>query len=163
MDETLRQLGGQIGGFLLGAIPTVILLLIVLTAYRFLVHQPLQRVLNERRSLTEGAIERARADIAAAEAKAAEYEQRLREARSVVFKAQEARRQQALQAHVEAIAQARSRAQEQVKQARAALEKEKESVQTSLQGEAERLAREIIAAILRPAATAPSPLAGGRS
>src|SRR5437868_9234152 len=163
MDETLRQLGGQIGGFLLGAIPTVILLLIVLTAYRFLGHQPLQRVLNERRTLTEGAIERARADIAAAEARAAEYEQRLREARSAVFKAQEARRQQALQAHVEAIAQARSRAQEQVKQARAALEKEKESVQTSLQGEAERLAREIIAAILRPAATAPSPLAGGRS
>ena len=159
MDETLRQLGG----LLLGAIPTVILLLIVLTAYRFLVHQPLQRVLNERRSLTEGAIERARADIAAAEAKAAEYEQRLREARSAVFKAQEARRQQALQAHVEAIAQARSRAQEQVKQARAALENEKESVQTSLQSEAERLAREIIAAILRPAAAAPSPLAGGRS
>jgi len=163
MDETLRQLAGQIGRLLLGAIPTVILLLIVLTAYRFLVHQPLQRVLNERRTLTEGAIERARADIAAAEAKAAEYEQRLREARSAVFKAQEARRQQALQAHVEAVAQARARAQEQVKQARAALEKEKESVQTSLQSQAERLAREIIAAILRPAATAPSPLAGGRS
>ena len=159
MDEIL----GQLGGLLLGSVPTVIFMVLLYGLYTVLVHKPLVKVLAERHSRTEGAVERARADIAAAESRTAEYQQRLREARSAVFKAQEARRQQALQAHVEAIAQARSRAQEQVKQARAALEKEKESVQTSLQGEAERLAREIIAAILRPAAAAPSPLAGGRS
>ena len=62
-------------------------------------------------------MEKARADIAAAEARTADYEQRLREARQKIFKNQEARRQQANQARSQAVNQARSRAQDQVKQA----------------------------------------------
>jgi F-type H+-transporting ATPase subunit b len=159
MDETLRQLGG----LLLGSIPTIALLLVVSAAYRVLVHKPLQRILEERRARTEGAMERARADIAATESKAADYEQRLREARAALFKAQENRRKQALQARAAALAQARQRAQEAVQEARAALEQEKLSARASLQAEAERLAREIIRVVLRPAAAAPTPIAGGRS
>src|SRR2546426_608890 len=108
MDETLRQLGG----LLLGSVPTVVMLLLMYAIYTVVVHKPLARVLAERRAKTEGAIEKARADIAAAEARTAEYEQRLREARLAVFKSQEARRQQALQARTEAVARARERAQE---------------------------------------------------
>src|SRR5947209_19590358 len=90
MEETLRQLGG----LLLGAIPTVIFMLAMYLVYTVLVHRPLTRVLAERRSRTEGAVEKARADVAAAEARTAEYEQRLREARTSMFKMQETRRQQ---------------------------------------------------------------------
>jgi F-type H+-transporting ATPase subunit b len=146
MDETLRQLGG----LLLGSIPTIILLLVLYGAYTLIVHRPLARVLAERRAKTEGAIEKARADVAAAEAHTAEYEQRLREARTAVFKNQEARRQAALQARAAAVASARSRAQEQVQQARAAIEKDKIGAQESLQADSVRLANEIIRRVLAP-------------
>lgn len=148
MDETLRQLGG----LLLGSVPTIILLVTVYILYTVLVHRPLVRVLAERYSKTEGAVEKARADIAAAEARTAEYEQRLREARLAIFKAQETRRQQALQARSAAVAAARSRAQEQIEAARAAIEKEKRAAQAGLQEEAASLAAEIVRTVLQPAA-----------
>jgi len=100
MDETLRQLGR----LLLGSLPTILVLWLLYVLYRAIVHKPLSGVLAERRDRTEGAIEKARADIAAAEARTAEYEQRLREARAAVFKAQEAQRQQALEARAAALA-----------------------------------------------------------
>lgn len=153
MDETLRQ----VGELLLGAIPTIIFMVLLWGIYAVLVHQPLVKVLAERRSKTEGAIEKARADIAAAEARTADYEQRLREARMAIFKSQEARRQQAMRARAEAAAAARSKAQAQVGQARAALEQDKLSAQSSLQGESARLAGEIIRTVLRiPPAQAPA-------
>src|SRR5215470_5929522 len=152
MDETLRQLGG----LLLGSIPTVIMLVLLYGIYTVVVHKPLARVLAERRAKTEGAIEKARADVAAAEAKTAEYEQRLREARVAVFRHQETRRQAALQARAGAVATARTRAQEQVKQAREAIEQGKISAQESLQAESGRLANEIIQRVLRPGTAASS-------
>jgi F-type H+-transporting ATPase subunit b len=155
MDETLRQ----VGGLLLGAIPTVILMVLLYGLYTVLVYKPLVKVLAERRSKTEGAIEKARADIAAAEARTAEYEQRLRDARLAVFKSQEARRQRALQARTAALAQARANAQAQVEQARAALEKDKLAAQAILQSESAWLAAEIIRVVLQPA-TVPAPAGG---
>lgn len=146
MDQTLHQLGE----LLLGSVPTVILLTLLYALYSMIVHKPLQRVLEERRSKTEGAVEKSRADIAAAEARTAEYEQRLREARAAVFKAQEARRQAALQVRANAVAQARSRAQAQVQAARQDIEKDKEAAQTGLQGEASSLANEIVRRVLQP-------------
>src|ERR1700681_707624 len=114
MDETLRQLGE----LLLGSVPTVILLALLYPLYTAIVHKPLRRVLEERRSKTEGAVEKSRADIAAAEARTSEYEQRLREARATVFRAQEARRQAAIQARANALAEARKKAQAQVQAAK---------------------------------------------
>src|SRR6202050_5711050 len=121
MDQTLRQLGE----LLLGAVPTVILLALLYLLYSTIVHRPLQRVLEERRSKTEGAIEKSRDDIAAAEARTAEYEQRLREARATVFRAQEARRKAALDARTAALNEARKKAQAQVRAAKGDIEKER--------------------------------------
>jgi len=147
MDETFRQ----VGELLLGSIPTVIFLVVLYGLYSVLVHKPLVRVLAERRSRTEGAIEKARADIAAAETRTAECEQRLREARVAVFKSQEAKRQQAMQVRAAAVAEARSKAQGQIEQARSAIEKDKQAAQTSLQAESGKLAAEVIRAVLQPA------------
>jgi len=156
MDETLRQ----IGGLLLGAVPTVIFFLLLFGLYTVLVHKPLTRVLAERRSRTQGAIEKARADVAAAEARTAEYEQRLRDARVALFKAQEARRAKASQLRAQAVADARYKAQSQVEAARAEIEQDKAAAKQNLEGEAGRLATEIIRAVLEPAMSqAP---AGGR-
>ncbi len=159
MEQTLRQ----VGELLLGAIPTATLLLMLYAVYHFVVHRPMQRVLAERRARTEGAVEKARADIAAAEAKAAEYEERLREAKVAIFKGQESRRHQAQQARSAAVAQARSKADAQVREAKAAIQNEVASAKLSLQGEVERLANEIIQSILHPAGSGRTPAAGGQS
>jgi F-type H+-transporting ATPase subunit b len=147
MDQTLIQLRG----LLLGAIPTVIFLLVTYALYSILVHKPLVKVLAERRAKTEGAVEKARADVAAAEARTAEYEQRMREARVSVFKAQEARRQQANQVRAAAVAETKAKAQKQVDAARAVLEKEKSEAQSGLAAEAGKLATEMIRTVLSPA------------
>ena len=100
MDQILEQ----IGGLLLGSVPTIILIVLLYSIYKAVVHKSLVTVLAERRNRTEGAIEKARADIGKAEARTADYEQRLREARMTIFKNQEARRQRALQARAAAVA-----------------------------------------------------------
>ena len=158
MEETLRQLGG----LLLGSIPTIVLFLILLAAYRVLVHAPLEKLLAERRARTEGALEKARADIAAAEARTAEYERSLREARAAILKAQEARRSEILQAGAAAIAEARANAGNQIKQAKAALAQEVAVSRESLQAEAERLAAEIVESLLRQVGAAYRPAEGGQ-
>lgn len=156
MDETLRQ----VGELLLGSIPTIVFFLLLYDLYTVLVHKPLVRVLGERRARTQGAIEKARADVASAEARTAEYEQKLRDARVALFKAQEARRAKAAQARADAVAEARKNAQAQVERERAAIEQQKTAAQSSLQAEAGRLAQEIIRTVLEPAlAQVP---AGGR-
>ena len=147
MDETLQQLGE----LLLGAVPTVILLALLYALYTTLVHKPLQRVLAERRSKTEGAIEKSRADIAAAEARTAEYEQKLREARAAVFRAQEARRQAALQARTHALNEARTRAQSQVLAAKKDIENDRAEAAVRLEAEVAALAQEIVRRVLQPA------------
>ncbi|MGB2606306.1 MAG: hypothetical protein WBC78_22055 [Candidatus Sulfotelmatobacter sp.] len=147
MDETLRQLGG----LLLGAVPTVILLALLYALYATIVHKPLQRVLAERRAKTEGAVEKSRADIAAAEARTSEYEQRLREARATVFRAQEARRKMALDARTATLNQAHNETHAQVQAAKADIEKDREAAQGALQAEAQALATEIMRRVLEPA------------
>jgi len=147
MDETLQQLGE----LLLGAVPTVILLALLYALYTTIVHKPLQRVLAERRSKTEGAVEKSRADIAAAEARTAEYEQKLREARAVVFRAQEAKRQAVLQARTNALNEARSKAQAQVQAAKRDIENDRVTAEAGLPADAAALAQEIVRRVLQPA------------
>lgn len=150
MDQTLQQLGE----LLLGAVPTVILLAVLYGLYKAIVHKPLQQVLGERRSKTEGAIEKSRADIAAADARTSEYEQRLREARAAVFRAQEARRQASIQARSKAVNNARSEAQAQVQAAKADIEKDRVAAEQALQGQAAALAQEIVRRVLQPVGAA---------
>jgi F-type H+-transporting ATPase subunit b len=147
MDQTLRQLGE----LLLGSVPTVILLALLYALYTTIVHKPLQRVLAERRSKTEGAVERSRADIAAAQARTAEYEQKLREARAVVFRAQEAKRQAVLQTRTNALNEARSKAQAQVQGAKKDIENDRAAAEAGLPADAAALAQEIMRRVLQPA------------
>jgi F-type H+-transporting ATPase subunit b len=147
MDETLRQLGE----LLLGSVPTVIMLAVLYALYTTIVHKPLQRVLAERRSKTEGAVEKSRADIAAAEARTTEYEQKLREARAAVFKAQEARRQAVMQARTNAVNESRTKAQAQVQAAKKDIESDRAAAEKALQADASALAQEIVRRVLQPA------------
>ena len=156
MDQTLKQAGE----LLLGAIPTVVLLLLLYACYDVLIQKPLHRILEERRARTEGAVIKARADVALAEARMQEYEQRLREARVAIFKALETRRLKAQQARAETVTEARARAEQQIREARAAIEQDMATARSGLQAETEKLASEIIRTILRPASATPA--IGGR-
>ena len=159
MDQILKQLGD----LLLGAIPTIVLLLMLYGLYHVLLHRPLQRVLAERHARTEGAVQKARADIAAAEAKTAEYEQKLRDARTAIYRAQEERRKVADHARANAVAQARSKAEARVAEARKGIEAEAQAAQISLRAEADRLSNEIVSAVLRAAGVGHRPALGGQS
>ncbi len=159
MEEILTKLGGLV----LGAIPTILLFLLAFVAYRCIVYAALSRVLSEGRSKTEGALEQARADIAAAEAKVAEYEKAIREARMNIFRAQEAKRQKALDARAQAMMEARAQADAQVREARSAIEAQVSQSKASLQAESQRLAKEVIQAIFRQVGAAQSsPVGGGQ-
>jgi len=153
MDAILRQ----IGELLINSIPTIISVLILWTAYTFLVHGKLRQVLAQRHALTEGAIERAQQEISVAEKRTAEYEQRIREARSQIYKAQQAQRQRVMDERNAALAEARKNAGEMVKKARAILEKDTVAAKAALEQQANVLADEVIATVLKPATAA-----GGR-
>src|SRR5215471_14066680 len=153
MDAILRQ----IGELLVNSIPTIISVLILWTAYRFIVHGKLRQVLAERHALTEGAMERAQQEIATAEKRTAEYEQRVREARSQIYKTQQANRQRVMDERNAALAESRQRAGEMVKNARAVLEAETAYAKGTLEQQASVLADQVIATVLKPAAAA-----GGR-
>jgi F-type H+-transporting ATPase subunit b len=152
MDTTLRQ-AGQL---LLDAIPTAVMLLLIYAIYQNLVRKPLERVLAQRRERTEGAVAKARADVASAESRTQEYEQKLRDAKTAVFKAQDARRQQAQQLRTQALAEVRQSAQEEIRQARVGIEEDMAAARAGLQAEAQQLASDIMRTILKPAGAAPA-------
>ena len=130
MDETLRQLGE----LLLGSVPTVILLALLYALYTAIVHKPLRRVLEERRSKTEGAVEKSRADIAAAEARTAEYEQKLREAGPPCSARRKPNDRQSCRPAPTAVNEARSKAQAQVQAAKKDIEKDRVAARSRLAG-----------------------------
>ena len=96
MDQILNQLGGLV----LGSVPTMVLFILLVAAYGLLVRRPLDRVLAERRARTSGAIEQARRAIAAAEAETAAYEEKLRNARVEIFQMRDKKLKQIGRAHV---------------------------------------------------------------
>ena len=148
----------QIGELLLSSIPSIIGLLIVWAAYRRLVYVPLQKVMAERQARTEGAIQQAQAQIASAEARTQEYEQRVREARTQIFMSQDAHNRRMIQERDAALREARKQADFKVREAREAIEKDVQAAKASLEQQAETLAEGIIESVLRPAA-----VLGGRS
>ena len=158
MDQTLRQLGE----LALGAIPTIILFVLIWILYRKIVHGALAKALAERRTRTVGAVEKSKADVAAADRKTQEYEHRIREARLAVFKSLESRRQQILEQKTIALAEARSAAEAMITSARAQIQKEADIAKVRIEAESSTLAKEIIRAILRTGSAARQPAIGGR-
>lgn len=134
---------------MLGAIPTIVLFTITYIAYRVIVHKPLVRVLAERRARTQGAVEKAQQDIAAAEAKTSDYERRLREARMEIYKAQEARHRQWMDERTVMAQQARTASEARVKTERGALMKDVDRAKSEIELNAESLAQQVVAAVMK--------------
>ena len=144
MDEILQQLAP----LMIGSIPTILIFLTLVLSYKFLLHDPLLKVLAERRSRTEGAVERAHAAIAAAEAKAQEYDAKLRAARAEIFQAREARVKAWNAERDSALASARHAARERAHAAKAELATQADSSRQEIQRNADTLAADILRAVL---------------
>lgn len=148
MEEILQQ----IGTLLLGATPTILLFVVLVLAYQILVQGPLSRVLAERRARTEGAIENAHKAIGVAETRAAEYAEKLRQARAEIFKMREARDKQRNADREAALDAARKVAGSRVSQARNEIDTEAEAAKQTIQGSAGELANQVVRAVLPQAA-----------
>ena len=148
MDEIIQQ----VGTLLLGSIPTVFLFIVLVLCYQFLVQGPLTRTLKERRARTDGAIEEAHRAIAEAEARAAEYASKLRQARAQIFKMREQRIKQWSAERDAVLDSARKSAGHKVSQAKAELEAEATTARRAIQASAGDLANRVVRAVLPLAA-----------
>lgn len=149
MTDLLQQLGELV----LGSVPTMVLFLCTLAAYRLLVHIPLTKTLVERHRRTRGAVEQAAVAIAAAQARMTEYEQKLHAARVAIFHARE-ERLRILQAESDqVVAAARFAARERVLNARGEIDKSLESAQIQIQGSIQQLGSQAVARLLTTAST----------
>ena len=144
MDQILNQLGGLV----LGSMPTMVLFLLLVVAYGFLVRRPLDRVLAERRARTTGAVEQARDAISAAEAKTADYEDRLRKAKADIYGAREKRLKQWQAERDRALAEARAATAEKVQAAKGEIEQSVAIAELQIEGMSAELSEMIMRAVM---------------
>ena len=142
----------QLATLFLSAIPTALLFIVLVISYQFLIQKPLTATLGRRRALTEGAMEDARKAIAQAEAKTAEYADRLRQARGEAFKVREQRIKQWNAERDTALDATRKTAGDKVRQARASVDAEVELARTTIQASVSDLASQAVRAVLPMAA-----------
>jgi F-type H+-transporting ATPase subunit b len=144
MDDTLRALGG----ILLRAVPTFLLVVILYFYLKKMFFQPMERMLRQRFELTEGARKLAEQALARASARTSEYEAALRAARSEIYQAQEQFYKQLQDSQSAQIAAARQSAEAAVHSAKAQLARDVEAAKLSLAQASELLAAEIADSIL---------------
>ncbi len=144
MDKILHDLGE----LMLGSIPTIGFFLILLAAYAVLVRKPLEKVLADRHARTGGAMDDAHKAIAAAEAKTADYEKRMREARAAIFATQQAQMKQGTEARDKALAEARAQAQTRIDAARTQVVADGDAAKAQLVSGSDALSQQIVSAIL---------------
>jgi len=138
----------QLGSMFVGAIPTMILFVLLVMAYQVLVQGPLTATLKRRRELTEGAMEAAQKAIADAEERTAEYATRLRQARAEVYKIREQRLRQWNAERDAALDAARKVAGQRLSQARTEIEAETTAAKKAIQASAGDLASQVVRAVL---------------
>jgi F-type H+-transporting ATPase subunit b len=145
MEATLHALGEIV----LKGLPTFFLLILLHFYLKRTFFAPLEKVLAQRYDATTGARKQAEGALAKAEAKAKEYEEAIRNARTEVYKENEAMRKRWRDEQGVALADARAKSDALVAQSKADLAGDVSVARATLQAESERIADGITAAILR--------------
>ena len=133
----MEQLFKQLGDIIVRAVPAFILFVLLHLYLKKVLFKPLEKVLEERRKKTQGAVEAAETIVRQAAEKTDAYEQALNKSRADIYKEQE-----------EAVSDARARVNEQVSAARSGIQDEVAQARAGLAEEADRLADKIAAAVL---------------
>jgi F-type H+-transporting ATPase subunit b len=144
MDQILNELGGLV----LGSVPTMVLFILLVIAYGLLVRRPLDRILAERHARTAGAMEQAKGAIAAAEAETGAYEEKLRRAKAELFEARERRLKQSAAEREAALEQVRQTAQQRVSSARQGIEQSVAEARTQIEVASSDLGARVLSAVL---------------
>jgi len=144
MDAMLHALGG----ILLRAIPTFLLVIIINAYLKRVYFKPLERVLHRRYEATEGARKLAQRHTEHAAAKTAQYEEALRAARAQLYHSQEHLHKKMQEHEGAVIADARARAEASVKAAKEQLAADVASAKRDLAAQSDALAAQIAESIL---------------
>ena len=144
MDATLQALGG----ILLKAIPTLVLLIIVHFYLKWVFFKPLGEVLAKRRAATEGMRQSAEALIAKAEEQTKAIDAKLRDAREEIYQEQEESRRKWVGEQTQRLEEARHQAREMVHQAKIQLDTEAAAAKRELSATADTLAEQISQSLL---------------
>jgi F0F1-type ATP synthase membrane subunit b/b' len=139
----------QLEKLFLGAVPTVIVVLLFYSFMRWAFFGPIMRAMAERSAKIEGA----RAEASAAEAGAKQeldtYNEALRKTRAEIYAEQEAARQLALDSRAKLLKTMRSHAQDDVNAAKKRIAAELEAARAEVERATPELAGQIAQAILR--------------
>ena len=148
MDAMLRALGG----ILLKAIPTFLLVVLLHFYLKGVFFNPMRKVLRQRYEATEGARKLAAESLERAAAKTAQYEAAMRAARTEIYQAQEQAHKRLQESEMTELIAARRRAEAAVQEAKAQLAGDVEAAKASLARDSELLANQIADSILRGSA-----------
>lgn len=144
----MEQVLSSLQALFIRALPTFFLVLVLHFYLKAVFFSPLEKLLQERKDATTGTKKAAEEALAKAEAKAAEYESKIRDARGQIYKEQEAIRSQLRQDQAEQIEEARTKVDAQVREFRSQIESEAAAARTGLASQAEALAEQISRSIL---------------
>ncbi len=147
-------LGHQLGELFLGAVPTVLILIVLYFILKSLFFKPLLAVMAEREKRTVGAQKAAEAAQAAAAEKVRQYQEALKQARAKVYVEQEAARKKLLDERAALVKASRNLAAAEVGAAKEKVAKEVAAAKRELEAGVPQLAAEIAKRVLEP--TAPS-------
>jgi F-type H+-transporting ATPase subunit b len=144
MDKTLHDLGGIV----LNGLPTFFLVLILSVLVKYLYLKPLDRVLDERYRLTEGARKAAEESLKNADTKVAEYQSALNKARAEIYQEQAAFLQKVHAEQAELAKAVRTESETRVAEIKLSIAKEADAARAGLEAQADALAGQIAEVVL---------------
>jgi len=143
------------GALLIQALPTFIVVALLHWYLKTTLFQPLEKVLADRYAETKGAREQSAAALQSAETKVAEYDLKLRAARTEIYQEQDVWRKKLLAEQTDAVSKAREETHMQIVAAKADILAQVEQVRNTEQArnimtrDAEGLADLVVAKILK--------------
>jgi F-type H+-transporting ATPase subunit b len=144
----MGNLGHQLGELFLGAVPTVLILIVVYFILKSLFFKPLLAVMAEREKRTAGAQKAAEAAQAAAAEKVKQYQDALKQERAKVYAEQEAARKKLLDERAALLKASRNLAATEVSAAKDRVAKEVAAAKRELESGIPQLATEIAKRVL---------------
>lgn len=154
----MQEIGHQLGGLFLQAVPIVLILLVFYGVLRAVFFKPVLAVMAQREARTAGARKAAESAQAAAAQKMKQYQEALKQARAQVYAEQEAVRKKLLDERAEQLKGARTKTAAEVATAKERVAKElaaaRRDVEASVGELAAEIARRILQAPPRPSSPA---------
>jgi F-type H+-transporting ATPase subunit b len=146
----MNEIVHQLGELFLGALPTVLIILIFYFILKAIFFKPLLAVMAEREARTIGAQKAAEAAQASAAGKVKQYQDALKDARARVYAEQEAARKQVLDERAALVQESRKKAGQEVAAAKSRIESELAAARRDVEATVGVLSTEIAKRVLQP-------------